>query len=87
MTVEQANEEVAVTPVTPVTAVTGYRQTPSEEGTVDDSPPGIPCVKGAGTCGLRTDAAQPFSCVYEDEAEGCKFHQVANSTERNDDVS
>jgi len=78
------NEEVAVTAVT---AVTGYRQTLSNEGTdtVDDRPPGIPCAKGAGGCSQRTDSSKPFSCVYE--AEGCKFRHVANSTKRNDDVS
>jgi len=55
-----------VTHVTDVTVLpTGIQS--ANEGTdmVDDKvPPGIPCVKGTGTCRLRTDPDKPLDCAY-----------------------
>jgi energy-coupling factor transporter ATP-binding protein EcfA2 len=34
-------------------------------------PPGIPCVKGAGGCSLRTDATETFSCPFSPQE--CRF--------------
>ena len=36
---------------------------------------GLPCMRGAGTCTLRTDATQLFDCVYNPET--CEFRHVA----------